>query len=341
MVAAAPDHGKPLVELFDGLLLDLDGVVYVGRAAVPHAVETLTTVAALNVSLGFVTNNAARSAVTVADHITSFGIPCRAEQVVTSADVAARWLAETFAPGAAVLVIGGEGLFDAVEKSGLTPVRKAAENPVAVVQGFGPDVGWRELAQGSYALDRAVPWVVTNLDLTVPTPEGRALGNGALVGALRTSSGRTPEIVTGKPAPKLFLEAAHRWQMSTPLVVGDRLDTDIEGANAANLSSLLVLTGVSGVAELLLAPPQQRPTYIGRDLSSLLHPPEPLPHPSHLVVCGNWEAAVVSGQVELTGSGDPLDALRATCGATWSIELDVVQQRRLVDQLEPLLAHTR
>lgn len=341
MVAALPDHGKPLVESFDGLLLDLDGVVYVGRAVVPNAVETLTTVATLGVVLGYVTNNAARSAVTIADHITSFGIPCRAEQVVTSADLAARWLAEKFASGAAVLVIGGEGLFEAVEKSGLAPVREAAANPVAVVQGFGPDVGWRELAQGSYALDRAVPWVVTNLDLTVPTPEGRALGNGALVEALRASSGRAPEIVTGKPAPELFLEAARRWHMSTPLVVGDRLDTDIEGANAAKLSSLLVLTGVSGVAELLLAPRRQRPTFIGRDLSSLLHPSEPISQPSHPVVCGAWQADVVSGQVELTGSGDPLDALRAACAAAWSIDLDVVQQRRLVDRLEPLLADTR
>ena len=289
--------------------------------------------------LGYITNNAARSAAQVAAHIESFGLPCAPEQVVTSAQLAAAWLAQRFDAGSAVLVIGGSGLHEAVAEAGLRVVTTAADKPAAVVQGFGPDVGWRELAQASISLAGGVPWVATNLDLTVPTPDGAALGNGALVAALAAACGRRPDAVTGKPAAEVFAAAAERWLLQRPLVVGDRLDTDIAGARAAGLPSLLVLTGVSGVADVLSAGPAERPSFVGRDLSALF-----LPHPARSVTAGSvavggWSATIGQGDLRLCGDGDGVDALRAAAARSWlaSDRGEIVRTDAVVGHLETLL----
>ncbi len=151
----------------------------------------------------------------------------------------------------------------------LVPVTSADEEPVAVIQGYGPDVGWRQLAQASLVIGRGLPWVATNLDATIPTPRGRVLGNGALVAALRHACGVEP-LVAGKPEPPLMLESVERTGARQPVVVGDRLDTDIEGATRSGLASLLVLTGVTDWPELCMAPAARRPTYLDRDLRGLL-----------------------------------------------------------------------
>jgi hypothetical protein len=187
-----------------------------------------------------------------------------------------------------------------------------------VVQGFHPSIAWPLLAEGSRAVRAGLPWMATNTDLTVPTAYGPAPGNGTLVAAVTAATGKQPE-VAGKPQPTLFREAVEKYQAERPLVIGDRLDTDLQGARAAGLDGLLVLTGVHRVAETLAATPDLRPSLIARDLFGLFSPhPEPRPDGAAWVV---GEAAVEVGddglRVVRPGSAG-LDLFRAGCAAAWA-----------------------
>ncbi|HQR79685.1 MAG TPA: HAD-IIA family hydrolase [Actinomycetota bacterium] len=248
----------------DCLFVDLDGVVYRGRQAVPHAVEVLS---AFPGRVLYVTNNASRAPQTVATQLAGYGLPARPEDVVTSAQAAAAHLASVLPRGARVLVTGGEGLWQAVVENDLRPVR-SAEQAEAVVQGFSPELTWKDLAEASYALARDIPWVASNTDMSVPTARGIAPGNGTFVAAVASATGRTP-IVTGKPHPPIMDLARARASAQRPLVVGDRLDTDIAAARAAGMPSLLVLTGVSGWQDLLDLPVEELPTAVAPDLRVL------------------------------------------------------------------------
>ncbi len=330
---------EPLIDAYDGLLLDLDGVVYVGPDAVPGAADSLAQAAARGVRLGYVTNNASRDAADVAARIASYGLPCLPEQVITSSQLAAAWLADRFPQGTAVLVVGGDGLHRAVVGAGLSVVAFAADNPSAVVQGFGPDVGWRQLTQASFAIGSGATWVATNLDLAVPMAEGMAPANGALVQSLVAATGRHPDVVTGKPSPEVFVSAIDRWRLKRPLVVGDLLDTDIAGARAASVPSLLVMTGVTGPKQLLAAPSDRRPDYIGVGLTALFDAQLVVTHEGVRSSVGGWSAAVVDGSLTLTGRGKPVDALRAAAAAAWraSDAGEVFDDSAVVAQLQGLL----
>lgn len=302
----------------DVALLDLDGVLYVGPDAVPGAPEALAAVRTAGMGVAFVTNNAARTPETVAAHLTGLGIPAEPDSVVTSAQAAATMVAAEVPAGSAVLVVGGEGLDAALAEKGLRPVRRAADGPAAVVQGFAPEVGWKLLAEGTYAVRAGLPWIASNLDLSVPTARGLAPGNGALVEVIVAATGRRPR-AAGKPETALHAEAVRRSGARDPVVVGDRLDTDIEGANRAGVASLLVLTGVTTPGDLVAAPAGLRPTYVSRDLRSGLlevHPPV-VRQESGAWACGGWVCARTDGAVELSGGGDALDGLRALCVASW------------------------
>ena len=196
----------------------------------------------------FVTNNASRSAEEVAEHLRELGFTATADDVVTSAQSAAGLLAQQLPAGAKVLVVGTDALAAEVTTVGLTPVRLFADEPVAVVQGHSTD---HRLARSSPR--RRWPsepahcgWRPTST-ATLPTERGLLPGNGAMVAALRAATDAEPQ-VAGKPAPTLMRDALARGTFHRPLVVGDRLDTDIEGANAAELPSLMVLTGVNNAA---------------------------------------------------------------------------------------------
>ncbi|WP_436789436.1 HAD-IIA family hydrolase [Yinghuangia sp. YIM S10712] len=310
---------EPVVpaEAYDVALLDLDGVVYTGQRAVPHAPEALERARAAGMTLAFVTNNASRTPEAVAAHLTEIGVPAGPTDVVTSAQAAARLVAERFPAGSPVLAVGGEGLVEALRERGLVPVVSAADEPVAVVQGFAPGVGWALLAEASYAVGAGAPWIASNLDLTIPTERGIAPGNGALVGVVRAATGAEP-VVAGKPELPLHRESMLRTGAKRPLVVGDRLDTDIEGAVAGGVDSLLVMTGVTDVRALLAAPAQSRPTYVAADLRALLGPlPRAVPGAGGGWVCGGWCARVDGDGPELSGGGDAYDGLRAVCAAVW------------------------
>lgn len=258
-----------LLAAFDVLLVDLDGVVYLGPDPVPGAADALNRARNAGVRIVFVTNNAARPPHEVADQLSELGVNAKPDDVMTSATAAAVQLASRHPAGSPVLVVGGAGVREALSTVGLHPVDAAEDQPVAVLQGFAPEVGWSMLAEAAVAIRGGAAWLATNADATLPSPRGPLPGNGSLVAALATATGRRPEVI-GKPQPALFTAALAISGGSRPLVIGDRLDTDIAGAVAASLPSLLVLTGVSSPMDLLAAPADQRPTYIGRDLGVLV-----------------------------------------------------------------------
>lgn len=307
-----------LADAYDVALLDLDGVVYVGGAAVPHAAPALAVAAGRGMRLAYVTNNAARPPDAVAGQLRSMGVPAEAGDVVTSAQAAATVLAGMLPAGAPVLVLGAAGLADAVRDVGLRVVTRVLDGPAAVVNGYDPTVDYDRLTEAALAIRTGVPWVATNLDATIPSGRGLLPGNGALTALLRAATDRTP-VAAGKPELPLHREAVRRSGATHPLVVGDRLDTDIAGAVAAGVDSLLVLTGVARPADLLRAGPDRRPTYIGADLRALVESP-PLVHPLEGGArCGRWTAVLTGLELRLDGpAGDRIDRLRAACGAVWA-----------------------
>ncbi|NIZ93670.1 HAD-IIA family hydrolase [Kineosporiaceae bacterium B12] len=309
----------------DALLLDLDGVVYIGPDAVPHAAAALDAARGAGLQLAYVTNNASRPPSAVAEHLSELGVPATAVDVVNSAQAAATHLAATLPAGSPVLLVGGAGLREALEEAGLRPVTTLADAPVAVVQGFSPDLGWKQLSQATQAVRSGLPWTATNLDATVPTPGGPAPGNGLLVHVVAEAAGRRPDAVCGKPERALFDVAVQRLGASAAMVVGDRLDTDLQGAVAADLPGLLVLTGVTGVAELLAARPGERPVFVAHDLRGTadVHPGVTVETDAAGGLVARCRAAAVrveggTASVAADDAGpDGLDLLRAAAEAVW------------------------
>ena len=257
-----------LLEQYDAFLFDLDGTLIHGARQIPHAGDAVEAVRAAGHPVVFATNNASRTPEQAADHLGVVGIFARAEEFVTSPQVAARLLADRVPAGATVLVVGGPSLAAEVEAAGMIPVEEDREDVAAVIQGWSPDLGWSRLAEGAYAIRRGAVWMATNADATLPTERGLAPGNGSLVAALRHATGAEP-LVAGKPEPGMFTVAAQQVGARRPLVIGDRLDTDIEGANRADIDALLVLTGVDGLEDALRADPVRRPTHVLPDLERL------------------------------------------------------------------------
>lgn len=259
-----------LRDRYRALLLDLDGTLYRGDAVIEGGPAALAGGAQ---RLVYVTNNASRGPGVVAGHLAELGYAATAEDVVTSAQAAARLLAERLDDGAEVLIVGSDDLAAEVRAVGLRPVRRFdGVVPAAVVQGHSPNTGWPDLAEASYALRADALWVAANTDRTLPNERGLAPGNGAMVAALRAASDREP-VVAGKPYPPLLEDALRRAGTRDALVVGDRLDTDIEGAEAVAVDSLMVLTGVSALEELAGLPDEYLPTYVAETLDALNHPP--------------------------------------------------------------------
>ena len=326
---------RPLVEVYDAALYDLDGVLYLGGDPVPHAADSVRAARSAGMRAAYVTNNASRRPAPVAAHLTELGIPATPEDVVTSAQAAVRWLVGRVPAGSRVLVVGSDDLVAEVADGGLEPVRTAAAEPVAVVQGLSPDTGWRDLSEAAIAVRAGALWVAGNTDATYPSPRGPLPGNGAMVAALVTATGRTP-VVVGKPEPELHRESVERVGARRPLVVGDRLDTDVLGAVRGGSDSLLVLTGVTDLEDLLAAPPGRRPTYVSADLRGLLraHPPVEVAEEPGTATCGaaraRWAGdriVVAAGEqerpldVDLVAGDGPAsgdEVLRAACALSWA-----------------------
>jgi len=331
---------EPLDTAYDVALLDLDGVVYLGGTPIPGAAEALRKADAAGMRLAYVTNNAFRTPAAIAELLTSFGVPAAKEDVVTSAQAAARLLAEHLPAGAPVLVVGGSGLRMAVRERGLRPVSTAIDKPQAVVQGYAPDISYSLLAEGGLAVAAGALFVASNGDRTLPSRRGRQPGNGSLIQVIATATGRKP-LVAGKPEPPLHRESVLRTGAKNPLVVGDRLDTDIEAAHRVGADSLLVLTGVTGPAEVVLAPPSQRPTYLAEDLAGLLEPHPSITEKDGAFGCGGWTARLDGDWLELTGDGERIDGLRALCAAAWAADsVSEESVRPAIERLERRAART-
>lgn len=294
-------------------------MLYLAGDAVPHAAASVSAAAAQGLRPAFVTNNASRRAADVAKRLTALGIYAVAGDVVTSAQAAVHEVARQVPPGSRVLVLGTGALAEQVAEADLEPVRVADPTVVAVVQGLSPTTSWTDLAEAAVALRAGALWVAGNADSTYPSPRGPLPGNGSLVAALTLATGRAP-VVVGKPEPTLHRESVARVGASHPLVIGDRLDTDVLGAVRAGADSLLVLTGVVDRAELLAAPRGSRPTYVGQDLRALLEPQPPAVVDGGVARCAGATATYDAGRIVVDGSGpwSTVTALRASCALAWS-----------------------
>ncbi|MCW2571820.1 MAG: family hydrolase [Frankiales bacterium] len=305
---------RPLCEAYDAALYDLDGVLYVGADAVGHAAESVAVATAAGMRSAFVTNNASRRPAVVAAHLTELGIPAGPSDVVTSAQATVRMLRERLPTGAEVLVVGAPGLVEEVTAGGFVPTTTSGPQVRAVVQGFAVDTSYAQLAEACLALRAGALWIAANTDSTLPTPRGLVPGNGALVAALQVATGLEP-VVAGKPGPALHLESVARVGAARPLVIGDRLDTDILGAVRGGADSLLVLTGVADAHDAVVAPPGMRPTYVAPDLRGLAEAQPAVVLMSTRATCADATASYNEGTIHVTGSG--VGALRAVCALAW------------------------
>ncbi|NDC48847.1 MAG: HAD-IIA family hydrolase [Micrococcales bacterium] len=305
---------------FDLLLADLDGVVYEGARAIPNAVPAINSLQAAKVQIGYVTNNSSRKPETIAEQLRGFGLHTEAQSVISSGLTAVELLAEKIPAGGKVLVVGGEGLRYFVSSAGFKIVQSSEDQPVAVVQGFAPDVAWKDLAEASFAIQNGAIWIATNSDWTLPQERGIAPGNGTLVSAVHTAVGQFP-IVAGKPKPAIFNTALNVFKPKAALFVGDRLETDVLGAKRAGVTSAIVLTGIATKKDLLAAKPEERPEYILDTLSDLLTDYPKLKQTKRGWRCGDADVELLGDKV-LVVEGDPrsIDALRAACSVIWNAE---------------------
>jgi glycerol 3-phosphatase-2 len=322
-VSTGPARGPSLVQLHGAVVCDLDGVVYRGPVAVPGAVEALT---AVQVPVVYATNNASRSPEEVAEHLRRLGLPASGADVVTSAQAGARHLSAALPPASTVLAVGGPGVLQALQASGLAPVTPdeareahgagARIRYAAVLQGYGPAVTAADLAEAAYAVRSGAVWVATNGDPTVPTERGEAPGNGALIAVVEAAVGSSP-VVVGKPAAAVYLLCADRLGVAPARVlgVGDRLDTDIAGAIAAGMPSALVLTGITTVADVAAAPSGLRPTYVLQDLGELHLPYREPRLEGSWWVSGAERRRIRDGRWDVASRGSLGDRVRAGVAA--------------------------
>jgi HAD superfamily hydrolase (TIGR01450 family) len=316
-----------LLDGVDVILADLDGVVYKGAEAIPFAVESINAAVAAGIRVGYITNNASRTDVSVAEHLAGFGLRVAPSDIVTSPQAAILLLADLVPAGSTILVVGGEGLTVELEKAGFVVTRSALDSPAAVIQGFSPEVGWVHLAEAAFALHTGIPWVATNTDWTIPVARGVAPGNGTLVSAVHTAVGRLP-VVGGKPEVAMFTLAIERFQSAKAVVIGDRLDTDILGANRAGLDSILVLTGIDQAKQVLAAETDQRPDFILDDLRQL-HEPYPQTVVDEradgtvVTTVGTATIARAGEQLTIVEPGTPIDRLRAGAAAIYGSGLGI------------------
>lgn len=311
-------NGQRLCDRYDVGLFDLDGVVYAGDQPVAHAADSIAAARAAGMRAGFVTNNASRTPSDVQAKLAGSGVDADIADIITSAQVAARALRERLAPGSEVLVVGDTGLREAVTEAGLRVVETAADSPVAVVQGHSPRTGWTQLAEATIAVRAGALWVATNADSTIPTDRGILAGNGAFVKVVADVLDRRPDVIAGKPDRTMHRASVERMAAQRPLVIGDRLDTDIEGATASDCDSLYVMTGVSTPSEVLNAAPQHRPTYVASDLRGLLRAAPAIREA--LGGAGRWsvtENGIACGGGD-PGEDDAADYLAAACAAAWA-----------------------
>lgn len=322
---------RKLYEKFDAVYFDLDGVLYRGLNAVDGAAAAVSEIIHGGCGVAFVTNNASRTPDEVASHLMELGIPAKPSEVVTSSQVAVEILQQHVRPGERVFVVGGDGVEHELEAAGFVPSRDSRDC-VAVVQGFGPQVSWRDLAQASYLIQGGAIWIATNLDSTFPTASGIAPGNGSLVDAVRNAVGRDPDGVGGKPDRAMMNRTIAAVPGHRPLLVGDRYDTDIAAGVAAGIPTMLVLSGVTEATDVWRA--SLRADYLCESVGGLI-----LNYPDSNIsgedyVCGGARATFLPMDMCVRVSGGTrLERLRAADTLKWylvnTVGLDTFTQGRI------------
>jgi HAD superfamily hydrolase (TIGR01457 family) len=308
---------------YDTVLCDLDGVIYEGKDAIVDAVETINKFIAQGVSVGYVTNNSSRKPETIADQLAGFGIRTEPENIISSAKTGVEILATLIPAGAKVLVVGGEGLRSRVLEAGFELVVNSDEKPAGVIQGFDPSVAWTDLAEASYSIANGAKWVATNQDWTIPREKGIAPGNGTLVSAVHTAVGQLP-IVAGKPEPAIYKTALEHFGSKKAIFIGDRIDTDIRGANRAKIDSVLVMTGISTRKEALGLKQEDRPVFIIETMAELLYEYDQPKKTKRGFACRGVEVELLGNKVLVT-NGDPksIGALRAACAVIYNSQTPI------------------
>jgi HAD superfamily hydrolase (TIGR01457 family) len=308
---------------YDTVLCDLDGVIYEGTDAIADAVETVNAFSTQQIPVGYVTNNSSRKPETVVEQLASFGIHTEPENVIGSAKTGVDILATLIPAGSKVLVVGGEGLRSRVTEAGFLLAKSSDDKPAGVIQGFDPSVSWTDLAEASYSITNGAKWVATNQDWTIPREKGIAPGNGTLVSAVHTAVGQLP-LVAGKPEPAIFKTAVDHFGAKKPIFIGDRIDTDIRGANRAGIDSVLVMTGISSRKEVLGVKKEDRPVFIIGTMAELLSDYDQPKKTRHGFACKGVEVELLGNKVLVT-QGDPgsVGALRAACAVIYNSETPI------------------
>lgn len=312
-----------LVDAYDSVLFDLDGVVYLGSKAIDYAVDAINQVKSEGFKIGFVTNNSSRRPEVIAQQLIDFGIDTDASEIIGSARAGAKMLAQRVPPGSKVLVVGGDGLRSEVLALGFDLVESADEKPAAVIQGFSTEVGWRQLAEAAFAIQRGAIWLATNQDWTIPREGGIAPGNGTLVSAVHTAVGILPDFA-GKPFAPIYQSAIDQLGISKPLFVGDRLDTDIKGALGFGMDSACVMTGVATKKELISAKSDERPNFLIADLRELFSAyQEPKQTKRGFQLRKSSVELLGNRVVSVDGDVSSLDTLRCACKVVWESDVPI------------------
>lgn len=308
---------------YDALLLDLDGTIWEGGRAIGGAVEAIS---ASGLPAMYVTNNASRAPGEVAEQLRSIGLAARDDDVLTSAQAALELASQRVPVGSKIYVLGTQSFKTLARNAGFVVVDSADDSPVAVLQGHSPETGWAQLSEAALAISHGAYYIASNLDTTLPQERGFMLGNGSMVAAVVSATGVEP-VSAGKPEAAMFHSAAAKLGASRPLAVGDRLDTDIAGGNAAGMDTFQVLTGVSGYGAVVRALPPHRPTMFADSMAGLL---------DDVAVCvpsrqGGFDAhfegdvLVISGG---TASSTPIESLRTAAAVAWAEGAPEVAQVR-------------
>ena len=285
---------------YDALLLDLDGTIWEGGRAIPGAVEG---VIASGLPAMYVTNNASRAPEAVAEQLRSIGLPAKDSDVLTSAQAAIEMVSDRIPAGSKVFVLGSPSFRALAEQAGFVVVDSADDAPIAVLQGHSPETGWAQLSEAALAIQRGAVYVASNLDTTLPQERGLMIGNGSMVAAVVSATGVVPDSA-GKPGPPMFFSAAAKLGSSRPLAVGDRLNTDIAGGNAAGMDTFQVLTGVRALLD---------------DAAELIPAAQ-----------GGFQARLEGSTLVLSGGtskSTPIQSLRTATAVAWATDTSVQDVR--------------
>ncbi len=248
----------------------MDGVLWRGTEPILDIVELVGRIKSQQRSFFFVTNNSTQ---TVKHHLSIFnnyGIDLLDDQVITSAEAAAAYLGSKHPEGGFVYLVGESGLIDAMQKQSFSHIENSADHKIlAVVAGLDRGITYQKIEQSARLIKQGAAFIGTNPDLTIPTSDGFSPGAGVIIKAIETASGKVAKIV-GKPKAYLYTLALQRAKSSPgeAIMIGDRLDTDIKGAQERGIHTALVLSGVTDRLKADTWDP--RPDLIAEDALAIL-----------------------------------------------------------------------